>query len=276
MKTPSGLLGLALLVLALPLAAQDTGATSTATNAPGATAAADDDNAPLEYFDTLRDPTMISTRVGLGYEGLQKHNGDFRNKFLLNGTYAFTLCSSNDTGVAVEEPVVSQNYGDDGSGLGDFKFTFGHVFKPHGRFRWALGMENQFNTATSDEIGDGVIKLTPFYAWQLKLAKSVQFGGRLKYNYSVYEEPGRARANSIEFNPQLLAEWPHDIYTAVAWNSEWTLVNSGHYIGKFEPQIGKAFGKRNQWVAYVGVEIPWVHAGSDICTYKTGLSYLFK
>lgn len=267
MKPASYLLAIGLIASSLTVFAQDKS---------NADLRIEENTAPLEPFDTLEDPTLISTRVGLGYEGLQKHNGGYRNKFLLNGTYAFTVNSTNDTGVAVEEPIVHQNYTDDGTGLGDFKFTFGHIFKPAGSFRWALGMENQFPTATSDEIGDGIIKLTPFYGWQMKILPTFQFGGRLKYNYSVYEEDGRARANSIEFNPQLLAEWPHSIYTSVAWNSEWTLVNSGHYIGKFEPQIGKAFGKNNQWVAYVGVEIPWIHAGNDICTFKTGISYLFK
>lgn len=266
MKPISYLTGILLLAACLPLFAQENSATN-------GLAAYD---APLEPFDTLKDYTLISTRAGLGYEGLQKHNGGYRNKFLLNGTYALTINQTNDTGIAAEQPVVSQNYGDDGTGLGDFKLTFGHIFKPGGFFRWGAGMETQFPTATSDEIGDGIIKLTPLFGWQMKLAKDFQFGGRLKYNYSVYEEEGRARANSIEFNPQLLAEWPHDIYTSVAWNSEWTLVNSGHYIGKFEPQIGKAFGEKNQWVAYVGVEIPWINAGSDICTFKTGISYLFK
>jgi len=266
MKITSYVAGLVLLATSLSLLAQNNPATNSL-------AAYD---APLESFDTLKDYTLIKTRLGLGYEGLQKHNGGYRNKFNFNGAYAFTINQTNDTGISFEQPVVSQNYGDDGSGLGDFKCGFGHIFKPGGLFRWGAGMEATFPTATSDEIGDGIIKLTPIFGWQMKLASKLQFGGRLKYNYSVYEEDGRARANSIEFNPQLLAEWPHNIYTSAAWNSEWTLVNSGHYIGKFEPQIGKAFGKKNQWVAYVGVEIPWVHAGSDICTFKTGISYLFQ
>lgn len=267
MKPNSYLLGLILLTFSLSLMAQDGNTNNTATAA---------NDMPLESFDTLLDPTLFTSRAGLGYEGLQKHNGGFRNKFLLNGTYAFKTCAPNDTAVAIEQPIVHQNYTEDGTGLGDLKLTAGHIFKPGGLFRWGAALETLFPTATDDEIGDGIIKLTPIFGWQMRVLSNVQFGGRLKYNYSVYEEEGRARANSIEFNPQLLAEWPHDIYTSVAWNSEWTLVNSGHYTGKFETQIGKAFGKKNQWVAYVGVEIPWIHGGNDICTYKTGISYLFK
>ena len=266
MKTTSCIVGIVLLATSLSLPAQES---------PDSKSLSAYD-APLEPFDTLKDYTLINTRVGLGYEGLQKHNGGYRNKFLLNGSYALTLKHTNDSVIAAEQPVVSQNYGDDGTGLGDFKLVVGHIYKPGGLFRWGAGLETQFPTASSDEIGDGIIKLTPLFGWQMKLAKQFQFGGRLKYNYSVYEEEGRARANSIEFNPQILAEWPHDIYTSAQWNSEWTLVNGGHYIGKFEPQIGKAFGEKNQWVAYVGVEIPWIHAGSDICTFKTGINYLFK
>ncbi len=272
MKPITYLLGLTLLTASPSLKAQD----GNVTNNAATMAAATENDQPLESFDTLLDPTLFTSRVGLGYEGLQKHNGGFRNKFLLNGTYAFKTAAPNDTAVAFEQPIVHQNYTDDGTGMGDFKLIAGHIFKRDGVFRWGAGLETLFPTASNDQIGDGVVKLTPIFGWQTRVLSNVQFGGRLKYNYSVYEEEGRARANSIEFNPQLLAEWPHDIYTSVAWNSEWTLVNGGHYIGKFEPQIGKAFGKNNQWVAYVGVEIPWIHAGDDILTYKTGISYLFQ
>lgn len=245
---------------------------------PAASAADQTDTAaPLESFDTLEDPTLFDSRAGLGYEGVQKRAGAYQNKFLLQGAYAFSTQSTNDTAVAFEQKVISQNYGDNGNGLGDLSLSAGHVFKPAGRFRWGAGLEAQFPTATSDETGDGVIKLTPILGWQMKLLNNLQFGGELKYNYSVYQEQGRAEVNSIECNPQLLAEWPHDIYTFVAWNSEWGLQSGGTYTGKFEWQIGKAFGGRHQWVSYVGAEFPWANPqGNDLCTFKAGVSYLFK
>jgi hypothetical protein len=236
--------------------------------------------AKVEWWDTLRDPTVLSSQAGVEYDYIDQHQGAFRNKLKPSGRYAFGSAGQRDWEVSAELPFYHDEPGDSGgqrdTGVGDLQVGFGHILDGTGRFRWGLGLKATFDTASKPQFGDGAFQLAPIWGGGFRFRPDLELVANLQYNASVSEASGRQPVNSLEFKPALLKRLPHHWYSLLGWNRTWDFENGDLHEGKIKLEFGKGFGKRQQWVIFGGIDVPVVHAGQENFTVKAGLNYVFK
>jgi hypothetical protein len=234
----------------------------------------------LDSFNTLRDPTVLSSQLSLGLEYWDQDYGAFRSKQVLSGEYAFGGGGQRDWVVSAELPFLldepGDTAGDQTGGVGDFKLGAGHVFDGIGRFRWGLGLAVGFDTASEDQFGDGALKLSPQWGAGYRFRPDFELTAKVQYNGSVWEDDGRSEVNSLELRLALLKTWPHYWYSLAGYGSLWDFERDDIYSGAFKAEVGKAFGTRQEWVAYLSTEVPAVNAGPNDFTVKLGIGYIFK
>jgi hypothetical protein len=233
----------------------------------------------LDNFNTLRDPTVLSSNVGLGYNYGDQHQNASRNKLTLSGAYAFGADNRKDWVVSAELPFIHDEPGNSAArratGVGDFKLGFGHVLDGTGRFRWGLGASGTFGTASKQQFGDGAVTLSPIWGGGFRFTPTFELVGNVQYNASIHEAAGRQPVHSLEISPALLKIWPHHWYSQAGWDSVFDFENGATHSGKVTAEIGKAFGARQQWVLSTGVDVPVVRAGQDNFTVNAGVNYVF-
>lgn len=234
----------------------------------------------VEWWDTLRDPTVLSSQVGVGFDCVDRHQGTFRSKLTPSGSYAFGSARQRDWVVSAELPFYHDEPGDSGeprgAGTGDLDISLGHILDGTGRFRWGLGLGTTFDTASEPQFGDGAFQLSPIWGGGFRFSPGFELMAHLQYNASVAVASDRHSVHSLEFKPALLKILPHHWYSLVGWSSTWDFENGDLHQGKIEVEFGKGFGKRQQWVFFTGIDVPVVHAGRDNFIVKAGLHYVFK
>ena len=233
----------------------------------------------LDNFNTLRDPTVLSSNVGLGYSYADRHQDASRNKLTISSAYAFGIGRRKDWVVSAKLPFIHDEPGNSetsqASGLGDLKVGFGHVIDGTGRLRWGLGAAVTFGTASEQQFGDGAVTVSPIGGWGFRFTPEFELVGNVQYNNSIHEADGRISVHSLEFSPALLKIWPHHWYTQAGWESVLDFEDGSNHSGKVTAEVGKAFGGRQQWVLSAGVDIPAGSAGLDNFTAKAGVNYIF-
>ncbi len=248
--------------------------------ASAAPAQESDSEASSTWFNTLRDPTVLASRLSVGYEYADRDHGFLRNKMTVSGAYAFGAGELRDWTISAELPFFHDEPGDLGgalrNGVGDLKFGAGHVFDGVGRFRWGLGTAVSFPTASAPEFGDGVVKLSPIVGLGVRLLPGLELTGNLQHNTSVHEKHGRTPVHSLEVKPRLIKTWPHRLYTLVGWDSRFNFEDANAYRGVLKFEVGKALGLQQQWVAFLGCDVPVVNAGRDDFSLKVGLNRVFR
>lgn len=245
----------------------------------GSVAGPADGDSTLDGFNTLRDPTVLSSHMGLGYDYADQDQGAFRNKMTLSGAYAFGPAGRQDWVFSAELPFIhdepGNSSGDRATGVGDFKLGFGHVLDGTGRFRWGLGLAGTFDTASKAQFGDGALTISPIWGGGFRFTPDFELVGNVQYNASVYEAAGRLHVHSLDLSPALLKTWSHHWYSLLGWESGIDFENNNTHTGKVKVEIGKAFGPRQQWVFSTGVDVPLVRPGQDNFTLKVGLNHVF-
>lgn len=237
-------------------------------------------NSVVEWFDTLRDPTVLSSRAGLAYEYADQQQGAFGNKLTPSGSYAFGVEGQRDWVISAQLPFYHYEPGDSGgeraTGVGDFKIGFGHILDGTGRFRWGLGFAATFDTASEPQIGDGAFQLAPIWGGGYRFSPDFELVANVQYNASITEASGRRPINSLELKPALLKILPHHWYSLLGWDSTWDFENGDLHRGTIKTEVGKGFGTQQQWVFYTGIDIPVINAGQDNFMLRAGLNYVFK
>lgn len=240
----------------------------------------DSDASDLDSFNTLRDPTFLSSSASFGAEYYDRDNEAFRSRYVFSSDYAFGSGEQRDWVISAEIPFVLDDPGDGGgsrdSGVGDFKLGLGHILDGIGRFRWGLGAAVTFDTASDDPFGDGAIKLSPQWGAGHRFRPDLELTAKMPYNGSVWEDKGRADVNSLELKLALLKTWPGYWYSLVGYGSLWDFERDEIHSNAFKAEVGKAFGSRQEWVAYLSAEVPAANRGSNDFAVKLGISYIFQ
>jgi len=233
-----------------------------------------------EEIDNDLDPTVIHSRLRVANEFIDREAGAWQNKTTFSGTYGFGFEEQNDSRLTLSVPVVEYNAGrvsgsNDASGLGDIELLIAHVFDPTGRFRWGLGVETAFDTATEPQLGDERVRLSPIAGFAWRFSPQVKFQTFIQYNQSVAKEADVKNQQDLEFKPSLEVDLPWECYGYVEWASKWNLEHEGDYSSKFKIEIGRGLGSREQLVVALRYEIPLTES-SDQGIYSVGLTYVFK
>jgi len=107
------------------------------------------------------DPTVLQSHVSLSNEFKDQEFGAAKDTATLNLAYAFGKTARPDGTVQLDLPVVHYDAGhvtgvESGTGIGDIEFRIGHVLRSEGLFRYAVGVEAEFDTAGGPALGDGI------------------------------------------------------------------------------------------------------------------------
>jgi hypothetical protein len=234
----------------------------------------------LDSFNTLRDPTFLSSSAGLGTEYFDRDDGAFRSRFVVSGDYAYGSGEQRDWVISAELPFLLDDPGDDAGaregGIGDFKLGAGHIIDGVGRFRWGLGTAVTFDTASDDRLGDGAIVLSPQWGAGYRFRPDFELTAKMQYNPSIWEDEGRSEVNSLELKLALLKTWPGFWYSLAGYGSLWNFERDEIHSNAFKAELGKAFGTRQEWVAFFSAEVPVENRGANDFALKCGISYVFK
>ena len=234
----------------------------------------------VEEIDNDLDPTVIHSRLRIQNEFVDREAGASQNTTTFSATYGFGFAERNDSRLTLSVPVVDYNAGrksgaGDATGLGDIALLLGHVFDPTGRFRWGLGAEATFDSATKCQLGDGRFSLSPGAGFAWLFRPQVKFQTFIQYNQSLAKEAGAQNQQEFELKPALNIDLPWQCYGYIEWASKWNIEHEGDYSSKFKIEIGRAFGNREQVVVGLRYEVPLTES-SDQGIYSVALTYVFK
>ncbi len=246
---------------------------------PGLAAAATPEPASNVMSKTGLDLTVLRSRVKLTNEYSDYDFGVSQNTTKLNLGYAFGSEGLRDWNVQLDLPFVDYNAGDqasppDATGLGDIEMRILHVFDGGGFFRWGLGAEAQFNTASEQQLGDGIFRLSPAAAIALQATRSLKFQTTMQFDQSLRTEAGVPEQRSIKLKPAVQFDLPGRCYGYVETNLAWNLQEGGEFGSNVKVELGHTFGVSKEWVASVRCETPLIES-SEHYALTGGISYTF-
>jgi hypothetical protein len=156
--------------------------------------------------DTGLDATVLNSRVQLTNEFKDQAFGAAKDTATLNLAYAFGKTARPDWTVQVDLPVVHYDSGhltgiNSGTGIGAVETRIGHVFRSEGLFRWAAGVEAEFDTAGGPPLGEGIFRLSPLVAFAVQPCPTFKFQTFVQFNQSFITETGVSEEQEIHLKP---------------------------------------------------------------------------
>jgi hypothetical protein len=230
--------------------------------------------------DTGLDPTILNSRVALSNEFKSQDSGAAKDTVTLNLAYAFGNPARRDWTVQLDLPVVHYDAGrltgvNSGTGIGDLETRVGHVFRSEGFFRWAAGVEAEFDTAGGPPLGDGIFRLSPIVAIVMQPCRTFKFQTFVQFNQSFITETGVSEEQEIHLKPAVNFNLPHSWYLYSECEEVWGLEAHGKFSATAKVEIGRGFGVRAEWALSARCEVP-LTTSSDDYTVTVGCTYVFK
>ena len=173
------------------------------------------------------DPTVLHSRVKVTNEFIEQAFDGSKNTTKLLLSYAFGNAARRDWTVQLDLPLVAHRAGDlggapDADGFGDVEMRIGHVFDGEGVFRWALGVETQFNTAAQPQLGDGVFRLSPGVRFRRAAVPRVQVSDDHAIRPIAHPRVRRvASSRRSKVKPAITIKFPSKFYTYVESELKW-------------------------------------------------------
>jgi hypothetical protein len=230
--------------------------------------------------NTGLDATVLNSRVALTNEFKDQEFGAAKDTATLNLAYAFGNTARPDWTVQVDLPVVHYDAGnikgvESGSGIGDIEFRIGHVIHSEGLFRYAAGVEAEFDTAGGPPLGDGIFRLSPIVAFAVQPCSTFKFQTFVQFNQSLITETGVSEEQEIHLKPAVNFSLPAACYFYTECEEVWALQAHGQFSSTLKFEIGRGFGARGEWALSARCEIP-LTTSSDDYTVTVGCTYVFK
>jgi hypothetical protein len=224
------------------------------------------------------DPTVLRSRVKLNNEFIDREHGASKNTTKLSLAYAFGRDARRDWSIQLELPLVTADGGRDGygdtTGFGDTTLRLVHVVDGAGVFRWAVGMETQFNTAAQDQLGDGVFRVSPLFGFAVQPSADWKFQTVVQFDQSLTRESGVSEQQELKLIPSLQFNLPRGFYAHAETELKWNLRDDGEFGAKLKFEIGRGFGARGEWVLSARYEVPLTES-ADQHTFALACAYTF-
>jgi hypothetical protein len=249
-----------------------------------ATARGEETSSRREDLDSVSDPgldpTVLHSRIQLTNEFKLEDFDASKDTATLHLAYAFGNPARHDWTVQLDLPVVFYNAGNkagprDSSGSGDIEFRVAHVMKTEGAFRWALGVEAEFDTAGGPPLGDGLFRLSPLVAFAYEPTRRVTFQLAAQFNHSLITETRIPKEQEIEVSPAINIDLPAGWHLYSECEETWELPAHGDFTVTLKFEVGRSFGVRNEWVVSARYEVP-LNASSEKHLFALGCAYVFK
>jgi len=162
-----------------------------------------------------------------------------------------------------------------GTGIGDIETRIGHVFRSEGFFRWAAGVEAEFDTAGGPPLGDGIFRLSPIVAVVMQPCRTFKFQTFVQFNQSFITEAGVSEQQEIHLKPSINVDLAHSWYVYSECEEVWGLEAHGNFSATAKVEVGRGFGPRGEWALSARCEVP-LTTSSDNYTVTVGCTYVFK
>lgn len=230
--------------------------------------------------DTGLDPTILNSRVALTNEFKDQEFGAAKDTLTLNLAYAFGKTARPDWTVQVDLPVVHYDAGrirgvESGTGFGDLEIRVGHVIHAEGIFRYAAGLEAEFDTAGGPPLGDGIFRLSPIVAFAVQPCPTFKFQTFVQFNQSFITETGVSEEQELHLKPAISVALPDNWYVYTEFEETWEFPAHGDFSSTAKFEIGRSFGAHGAWVLSARCELP-ITSSSDDYTVTVGCTYTFK
>lgn len=225
------------------------------------------------------DSTVLSSRVKVTNEFIEQSFDGSKNTTKLLLSYAFGKAERRDWTVQVDLPLVAHRAGDQGgapdaTGFGDVEMRVGHVFDGEGVFRWAFGVETQFNSAAQPQLGDGVFRLSPVAVFAIQPSRALKLQTTTQFDQSLETEAGVSEQQEFKVKPAVTFNLPERFYAYVESELKWNVQNDDRFSAKLKFEVGRGFGARGEWVLSARYEMPLTES-SDDHTFTGGVAYVF-
>jgi hypothetical protein len=232
------------------------------------------------FPDRGLDPTVLNSRVALSNQFEDDEFGAAKNTTTLNLAYAFGKMARRDWTVQVDLPVVHYDAGQltgvkSGTGFGDLQFRIGHVIHGEGIFRYAAGVEAEFDTAGGPPLGDGIFRLSPIVAFAVQPCRTFKFQTFAQFNQSLITETGIPEQQEIHLKPAISIALPNNWYVYTEFEGTWGLRPHGEFSSTAKFEIGRSFGARGEWVLSGRCERPLTTSSEDY-SVTVGCTYVFQ
>ena len=232
------------------------------------------------FPDTSLDPTVLSTQMSLSNEFKAQEFDAVKDTVTLNLSYAFGKTTHPDWTAQVDLPVVYYNAGqtkgvESGAGFGDLECRIGHVIHSEGIFRYAAGLEAEFDTAGGPPRGDGIFRLSPIVAFVVQPSATFKFQTFVQFNQSFFTETGVSEEQELHLKPAINVALPNNWYAYSEFEEVWQFPAHGQFTSTFKFEVGRSFGKGGAWIWSARCEIP-LTSSSDNYTVTTGCTYVFR
>jgi hypothetical protein len=226
------------------------------------------------------DATVLHSRVTLSNEFNDQEFGVAKDTLSLNLAYAFGHRARPDWTMQVDLPVVHYDAGhvrggESATGFGDVAFRIGHVLRSEGLFRYAAGVEAEFDTAGGPPLGDGIFRLSPVVAFAVQPCRAFKFQTFVQFNQSLITEAGVSEEQEIHLKPAVNFALPASCYFYAECEETWGFQSHGGFSSTLKFEIGHGLGARGQWVLSARCELP-LTSSSDDYTVTTSCTYTFK
>ncbi len=232
------------------------------------------------FPDVGLDRTILSSRFSLSNEFKDQELGAAKDTVTLNLAYAFGKTAQRDWTVQVDLPAVHYDAGhvsgvESGAGFGDLEFRIGHVIHGEGIFRYAAGVEAEFDTAGGPPLGDGIFRLSPIVAFAVQPCRTFKFQTLVQFNQSFITETGVSEEQEIHLKPAVSVALPGNWYVYNEFEETWSFIAHGEFSSTAKLEVGRSFGGRGEWILGTRCEIP-LTTSSDNYTVTVSCTYVFK
>jgi hypothetical protein len=232
------------------------------------------------FPDTGLDSTVLHSRVALTNEFKDQEFGAAKDTVTLNLAHVFGNAARPDWTAQVDLPVVHYDAGrirgvESGTGFGDLEIRVGHVIHAEGIFRYAAGLEAEFDTAGGPPRGDGIFRLSPIVAFAVQPCPTFKFQTFVQFNQSFFTETGVSEEQELHLKPALSIALPDNWYAYTEFEETWAFPTHGEFSSTAKFEIGRSFGARSEWVLSARCELP-IARSSDDYTVTVGCTYVFK
>ena len=162
-----------------------------------------------------------------------------------------------------------------GTGFGDLEIRVGHVIHAEGIFRYAAGLEAEFDTAGGPPLGDGIFRLSPIVAFAVQPCPTFKFQTFVQFNQSFFTETGVSEEQELHLKPAISIALPDNWYAYTEFEETWEFPAHGEFSSTAKVEIGRSFGAHGEWVLSARCELP-ITSSSDDYTATVGCTYVFK
>ena len=178
--------------------------------------------------DTGLDPTILNSQIALTNEFKNQEMGASKNITTLNLAYAFGNPVRHDWTAQLDLPLVyydagQRTGGESGTGIGDVEVHVGHVLRSEGIFRYAVGVETEFDTAGGPPRGDGIFRISPIFAFVIEPCTFFKFQTFAQFNQALRTETGVPEKQEIDLKPPITFNLPSSWYVYTEFEEKWEL-----------------------------------------------------